>query len=210
MFRINKTFIKSEKRMYIIRGIILSLFVLALTFLLKGVKFAFLVLGAAALHELGHLVFAKLFRVPLLKVKGSFFGIWLGYDFSGKGYLTQIIVSCAGAAFNVIVACVLLLCVRPTVETVFFIFSNLALALFNLMPVSRFDGIGVVRCLLLTLTRDACKAERVCLYISRTFSLVFFVFTVYVQMRVGINLPMLAVSVLLLLNSVSEGVFGLC
>lgn len=202
MLKIKNSIIKGEKRAYILRGVILILFAFVLMFFLRGAKFALLVICAAAVHEAGHLIFAKLLGVPLVRVKGSFFGMWLGYDFSNKSYLVQIIVSCAGAAFNVACAGIILFCTKVNYVTAFFVFSNLALALFNLMPVSRFDGIGVLRCLLLTLTHDVCRADMVCRRVSQAFSVLFFIFTVYIQMRVGINLPMLIVSVFLLYNCI--------
>ncbi len=204
MFKVKRGLPKNSKTLSLFRGILLVIAVLLLMFFLKGTKFALLVLGAAAVHEAGHLVFAKLLGVPLVKAKGSLFGMWLSYDFSNKGYFVQIAVSCAGALFNVICAVVFLFCTKGSPEAVFFVFSNLALAVFNLMPVSRFDGMGVFRCLLLTLTHDVCKAERVCRRVSQVFSFLFFIFTVYVQMRVGTNLPMLALSVFLLYSCAGD------
>lgn len=186
--------------------VLLTALLLLLAFTLRGMKYALLVLLAAAIHEGGHIFFAWLLGVRLIKVRGSLFGLWLKYDFSEKSYLAQLVVSVAGAAFNV-AACVITLLVLPpqSLGGVFFIFSNLALALFNLMPVSRFDGMGVLRCLCLLLTSDLTKADTVCRLVGSVFSFAFFLLTVYVQMRVGVSLSMLVLSVFLLYTLVEGG-----
>ena len=183
--------------------------VFALCFLLsvlKGAGYVLLILAAAAIHELGHICAAKLFSVPFSKAKGGLFGLSLKYDFSSCSYLVQVIVSLAGAFFN-IVACALtmLLVKEQSYASVFFIFSNICPAVFNLMPISPLDGAGALSSLLSMVTSDVSKAERITGHVSTVFSAAFFLLTVYIQMRVGANLSLMFISVILLWSCVKKG-----
>ncbi len=192
-------------KMPIMKILTAAIFISVTLCFLKGTEYLFLILLCASIHEGGHIIIAKLLGVPLVRVKGGPFGIWLKYDFSGKSYLVQIAVSTAGAAFNVACAAMTAFFCRPLgLLSLFFIFSNLALAVFNLMPVSGFDGIGVIRCLLLLLVKEPMVADNICNGISAFFSGAFFLLTVYIQMRVGVSLTMLCVSVFLLFNCMKE------
>ncbi len=170
-----------------------------LFFFLKGARYLLLIILSAAIHEAGHIVSALILSVPLVKIKGTFFGVRLKYDFSENSYPVQIAVSCAGAAFNVIAASLTLyFCDNAGTYFIFFAFSNLALAIFNLMPVSGFDGLGILRCFLLLLVKDAFLADKVCKRIAALFSFAFFLLTVYIQMRVGASPVLLLLSIFLL------------
>ena len=156
--------------------------------ILNGFEYVLLVVLAASLHEAGHIIAAKALRVPSA---GGFllpFGLSLKYDFSGVSYQKEAAVSAAGALFNVAACAVtLVLFPHPGNHAVFFIFSNMSLALFNLMPVSPLDGSGILRAILCIFFEPR-TAFRVAAWVSAVFSAAFFVFTVYIQLRIGANL----------------------
>ena len=182
--------------------VILVVAVLAASFL-NGIEYVLLVGAAAAIHEAGHIIAAKLLKVPSLGGGGTFFGLSLKYDFSTSSFAAEALVSAAGALAGVI-ACVITLAIKhpPGTYAVFFIFSNLSLALFNLLPVSPLDGSGIVRSLLsMVLSADA--AEKASAWISAVFSLSFFVFCIYIPLTVGANLSLMFISVFLLYNALS-------
>lgn len=170
---------------------------------MNGVRYVLIVAAAAVIHEAGHVVAAKILKVPSLGGSGTFLGLSLKYDFSSSSFAAEAVVSAAGAVAGII-ACVITVAVRhpPGTYAVFFIFSNLSLALFNLLPVSPLDGSGILRALLSSVM-SANTAEKVFARISAVFSLSFFVFCIYVQLKVGANLSLMFISVFLLYNALT-------
>ncbi len=192
------------KRKTIIKAVIcLAAAAIAASFL-NGIEYVLLVVLAASLHEAGHIIAAKVMRVPSA---GGFplpFGLSLKYDFSGVSYQKEAAVSAAGALFNVAACAVtLVLFPHPGNHAVFFIFSNMSLALFNLMPVSPLDGSGILRAILCIFFEPR-TAFRAASWVSAVFSAAFFAFTVYIQLRIGANLSLMFISVFLLYNAASN------
>lgn len=183
-------------------------FLLFLVFLLSALKdalYVILILAAAGIHECGHICAAKLFSVPFSRANGGIFALSLKYDFSGSSYLAQTAVSLAGALFNIAAsAATMILIKNQTYNTVFFIFSNLSAALFNLMPISPLDGSGALSALLSMVVKEPASAERITEAVSFLFGMAFFVLTVYIQMRVGVSLSLMVISAFLLINCVGK------
>lgn len=190
--------------------VLLPLCLLLLSFFLKGALWAFLVFFAAAIHEGGHVAAAKLLGVKAVCCRGRLFHMTIKYDFSKASYLTEAAVSLAGAAANVIACAVTCLIFHKADERVtFFIFSNVSLSLFNLMPVSGLDGSGALRSLLALILPlgIACRVTEVA---SALFAFAFFIFSVIIQLRVGANITLLILSSVLFLTALRElfPVFG--
>ena len=188
------------------KGSILKLCVLALLASLvlsvvKGAGYLVLTALAVAVHELGHLAAAKAAHVPFVKGRGSLVGLSFKFDFSAVPYLKEFAVCAAGAGANFAACAISFLIFRERgTYFAFFIFSNLSLALFNLLPISPLDGEGMIRSLL-SLVVSADTAERASRLVSALFSLAFFVFCVYVQMKIGVNFSLMFISVYLLYNA---------
>lgn len=153
---------------------------------------------------------AKLLGVKAVCCRGRLFHMTIKYDFSKAPYLTEAAVSLAGAAANVI-ACAITCFVFPRTDerVVFFIFSNVSLSLFNLMPISGLDGSGVLRSLLALILPIgiACRVTEVA---SAVFAFAFFIFSVIIQLRMGANITLLILSSVLFLTALRElfPVFG--
>lgn len=169
----------------------------------NGFEYVLLVALAALLHEAGHIAAAKALRVPGAGTSALPFGLSLKFDFSGVPYAKEAAVCAAGAAANAVACAVTLLIFRhPGTHAVFFIFTNISLALFNLLPVSPLDGSGILRAVLCIFFEPRC-ANRAAAWICAIFSAAFFVFTVYIQLRIGANLSLMLISVFLLYNAAS-------
>ena len=188
------------------KGSILKLCVLALLASLvlsvvKGAGYLALTVLAAAIHELGHLAAAKASRVPFVRGRGSFIGMSFKIDFPAVSYMKEFAVCAAGAGAN-FAACALSFLIFRERGTyfAFFIFSNLSLALFNLLPISPLDGEGMLRSLISIVAKEY-TAERIASFVSAAFSLAFFAFCVYVQLKIGVNFSLMFISVYLLYNA---------
>jgi len=171
--------------------------------ILNGFEYILLVAAAAMIHESGHIIAAKALGVPSCGGGSSIFGLSLKYDFSSVSYLREVAVSAAGALFNIIACAVTLLTARaPGTYAIFFVFSNLSLALFNLIPISPLDGAGILGALISIVAPPRISA-RISAWVSAAFSFLFFVFCIYVQLKVGANLSLMFISVFLLYNGMN-------
>ncbi len=185
----------------IVKTAVIALLAAILLSVVRGAEFLFIAAAAALIHEAGHVLAAKLFGVPSAGGKNIFFGLSLKYDFSTVSFFKEAAVSFAGPLFNVAAfALTFIVSKHPGTHAVFFMFSNLSLALFNLLPVSPLDGSGILKALLMNVAPPD-VAERIVAWTSAVFSLAFFAFCVYVQLRIGANLSLLFISVYLLYNA---------
>lgn len=194
-----------ERKYLVIKAAALAAAVAVLSFFLKGFEYALLIILAAAIHEGGHLLAAKIMKVRLVKGEKHFLHLSYKFDFSSCSYFAEIAVSLAGAGFNVAAAFLTLAFLkRPVYPALFFIFSNLSLALFNLMPVSALDGAGALRALLSIIIGDV-KAEKITGAVSMVFCGAFFVLSIYIQMRIGANFSLMVIALVMLCSCLKFG-----
>ena len=191
----------------VLTAVFVTVVAASLLSVLRGAEYLFLVAGAALIHEAGHIITAKLLKVPSRGGSPTFLGMSLKYDFSAVSFASEAAVSAAGGVFN-LAACLIAYLIFGTggIYPVFFIFSNLSLALFNLLPVSPLDGSGVILAVL-SMIMSAETAYRVTKYLSAVVGAAFFVFCIYVQLKVGTNLSLMFISVVLLFNAL-RGIKG--
>lgn len=135
-----------EIRAYGIRLNILALVGLVFVFLLNGVASSLVMLLAAILHELGHILAANAVGAPIVR-----FDIepWGGRMYYGgmTSYKQELLIASGGVAFNFLFAPIGLIPLFGIYGKLFF-FSCVCYALVNLIPAKTLDGGEMLRCLL--------------------------------------------------------------
>ena len=104
---------------------------------------------AATLHELGHVLAARILDIPLREMKLGIFGASLSLSDSFLSYKKEIILAAAGPLTNI--ACVIFSLLLFNVKNDFlelFISSSLFLGFLNLLPILDFDGGRILICIL--------------------------------------------------------------
>ena len=96
------------------------------------------VLGAAALHELGHCLVLRLMGVPIAGLRIGVFGAELAADRRGMSYPGELAAVLAGPGANIL--CAVLLTLPGGTRWAVFTGANLVLCVFNLLPVRPLDG----------------------------------------------------------------------
>lgn len=112
-------------------------------------------LAAAALHEGAHLGLLACFHVPIAGIRISPGGIAFSCDFSRCPIWAEALIHGAGGIANLLCASVCGVCGLPEAGA-----AQLLLGLYNLMPLSSFDGGRMLNALFLQLPRGEIWAER--------------------------------------------------
>lgn len=104
---------------------------------------------AASIHELGHIMAAKICSIPLYEMKLGIFGAALTTDASLCSYKKEIALAAAGPLAN-LVSSALLYPVFKSSEGFgcLFLAASLFLGILNLLPVESFDGGRILNCIL--------------------------------------------------------------
>ena len=170
---------------------------------------ALLALGAAALHELGHLAAARLLRVQLSGFTVGGFGACIMLADGLLAYRDEAVIAAAGPAVNLLCAGqVVLLCrVRPDDRLLFFAVASLALALVNLLPLHGFDGGRLLTCLTAQLWGST-AASRISAAVGSICTILMWLAAAALWLRTGGNLSLLALSCLLLWRVVRKNLSG--
>ena len=163
-------------------------------------KNPFLLVLAYAVHELGHVLFAKMMGAKIIKIRGGVFHLSISYDTKNISYLKEAVVCAGGIIFNLIFAIIIFMLNTSKNDTLSTLFLfNISLALMNLYPISILDGGGIVKSILLSKTRGD-VAEKVNKWISFFFSILLWLISVYFQMIFSSNISLLFVSIFLLIQ----------
>ena len=119
-------------------------FILLITVLMFHEKNIFVLFLAAAIHELGHLLVAKILKIRLNELNIGIFGAGLSCDTSAISYSYEIFLCLGGPLINFLCATVCVLFFR---EHLFyndflknFVISSLSLGTLNILPIKSFDG----------------------------------------------------------------------
>ena len=102
-------------------------------------------LAAAALHECGHLIMARMLKIPFSCFELDLLGATLRLSNTLMSYLDEWLLAAAGPFVNIVSSLALLpLCMRlqgaAKDHMSFFIVASLSLAFLNLLPIKSFDG----------------------------------------------------------------------
>ena len=135
-------------------GIITPLFIAFLLFS-DNIIYTLLGLLAAALHELGHIIAAKLTSIHLSSLSLDLLGARLTTDRRLTSFKDEIILCSAGPLVNFAVSATVFL-ILPNINTAgafyeymsFFATASAALGILNLLPVKSFDGGRILECIL--------------------------------------------------------------
>lgn len=130
--------------------------------------FALAFLGAAVLHESGHLLVMACFNVPVRCVRLTLGGMYIQRG-DCAGFLQELLVLVAGAAVNMLAA--MLLFSHGTDGSLRFSAANAALAFFHLLPFGGMDGGSIAELICVRLFGLPCG-----LWVSRLCALAAFLF----------------------------------
>lgn len=183
-------------------ALLLALIFAAATF--GDIPYPLSLTAAFIIHEGGHVAAAKLLRVRLQSVKGGFCGIRMKYDFSCVRPWREIAVCMAGSFFGILAAVLsIFLGLASYNWGLYFIMSSASLSAVNILPVRGLDGGSILMCILETsfLPETAWSISK---KISAVTSIAFWLISLWIQLRVGINLSMLLLSLYFLYSSVFE------
>ena len=107
------------------------------------------VLSAALLHEMGHLLIALTLNIPLKCIQLDVFGASIEVECSSCSYVKEAILCLAGPLANILSALVVSRIFLPF-DTRLFTVASALLAIINLLPAKGFDGGRILSCFLLS------------------------------------------------------------
>ncbi len=174
--------------------------IIALLFTLLSISASpnpFLLIAVYGIHEIGHILFAKLTGAKIRKIRGRVAGFAISYDTEAISYTKEALVCSGGIIFNLITALCALGISKGNFNT--FIVLNLSLALMNLYPVSILDGGGILKNLLLIKIRED-VVEKICFCVSFVLAILMWLVSVYLQLIFMANVSLLLISVFLLIQ----------
>lgn len=105
-----------------------------------------LLLAALAVHEAGHYLCAKLVGASLVSFSVTPIGLRLRFDFSRVGYLAEAFVHAGGSIVGMLAG--IIAAAFPIRAAHVFCGISLSFGAINLLPVSFFDGGGIVSAIL--------------------------------------------------------------
>ena len=150
-------------------------------------------LCAATLHELGHVIAAKMLRIDLAQIKLDVIGARLTTTGRLCSYHSLILLCFAGPLVNFLCFAPALLEISTNAWLAEFCLSNLSLGVLNLIPIEGFDGGRILHAVL-------CKifplqtAERICGALSFCALLSLWMLSVWLLLRTGSSLTLFVFS----------------
>lgn len=160
-----------------------------------------IVLGAAAVHELGHCLALRLLGVPIGGLRIGVFGAELAADRRGLSYPGELAAVLAGPGANLL--CAVSLTLLGGTRWAVFTGANLVLCAFNMLPVRPLDG-GRSLYLLAAWGAGPAAGERAVRWAGEAASLLLAASLVFVMARTGGSLWLLPPAAGLLLAAARE------
>lgn len=148
---------------------------------------------SVVIHESGHLVMARLLKIPMYELKLGIFGASLVPSNTLFSYTDEILLCLFGPLFNFLSVPMAFYFFKIPVSSMFTL-SSLALGFLNLLPISGFDGGRIISAILHRLL-CADLARRIARVISFVFIFSLWCVSVYFIMRVGASLSLFVFSV---------------
>ena len=121
---------------------------LILSLLISSNNFTSMALLAVLIHESGHIVASKLFKIELTEFSFGILGARLKTNGILTSYWQEILLSFFGPLFNFLTVIILLILRTQSSAVSFLIFSSAILGTLNLLPINTFDGGRIFKSLL--------------------------------------------------------------
>lgn len=170
---------------------------IALALVSKPNSYYLLSILAAFFHETGHFIAMYFCKGRVKEISLSVFDFKIiDKNINTRTKFDDIIITMMGCVSNFIIA-ILCLCVKNNDLTYNFMICNLLIGIFNILPISSFDG-GRILTLLLD-KYEKSIADRILFIISLITVLPLFVFGIIIIIRTKCNYSLLAVSIYLIL-----------
>ncbi len=149
---------------------------------------------AAGLHELGHIIAARLCSIPLSELKLGILGAAITTNGELCSYKKEIFLAISGPMVNIISAFLVLRHIdAPDRFGAMFVAASFFLGILNLLPIDDFDGARILKCiLLLKLSPDRVDFISKRISFILIFSLWFF--SVYLLLRMSASLSLFTFS----------------
>ena len=151
-------------------------------------------LVAAAFHELGHIIAAKLCDIPLEELKLGIFGAALTPKSLLCSYKKEIILCIAGPLINLLFAFLLLPLFNFSEFLSLFISTSLFLGILNLLPIYDFDGGRILFCLL-SLKLSISTSTKILKTVSFILIFILWCLSVYLLLRLSSSISLFIFSI---------------
>ena len=182
-----------KKRQKMKLGVSFFSLLILLSLILTRSYLSLVALVAAALHECGHILAAKLCRIPLVQMKLGIFGATLQTDRALCSYGKEIILAAAGPLTNLLCFALCRVADAKSETAELFALASLVLAILNLLPISELDGGRIVYCTLASIFSVEVARKVVD---ALSFAIIFSLWTlsVYLILRLGASLSLFVFS----------------
>ena len=179
------------------KNLFLPLFLTVLLITVNGCKYPLLLLSAIAAHETAHIIAAAVAGAKISFRRFLPVGLVLEYDCHLIHPAKEALIASAGIAANGATAVGCAIFGNLNDDTTFFLFSaNAVLGLINFLPIIGFDG-AVILERLLALFFGPLTAARAVSSVSDCGAVIFTLFSIWFNIRIGVNISMIVLSVYL-------------
>ena len=148
---------------------------------------------AAALHELGHILAARICSIPLSEMKLGIFGAAITPNNNLCSYKKEIFLAVAGPMVNLLSAFLFFRFAEKSSFISMFVMASFFLGFLNLLPIDDFDGGRIFKCILL-LKFSPLKVSSVSQAVSFFLIFVLWIFSVYLLLRMSASLSLFTFS----------------
>lgn len=162
-------------------------------------EYTVIALTAAAVHELGHIIAARLLGLKFGSLSVGLFGARLGLTATPCSYRKELLLCAFGPLFNIVSGGAALYIFYAygrrgdMIYVLFFAVASFFLAALNLLPIKSFDGGRMFICMLAP-PFGIYAAERVLGFLSFIFVLLLWAVSMYLMLRVGSSLALFVFS----------------
>ena len=143
-------------------------------------------LFAAAIHESGHLLAARVLNIPIKSIRLSVFGALIDADVMNCSYKSELLLAISGPMANIVTAIIAYFFAE---NSIFFVTVSLFLALLNLIPAGSLDGGRILSSVLNSLLSQT-VASRISEAVSFLCFFTLWTVSVYIIMKTGAYLSL--------------------